>query len=69
MEEQIATGMNQAIDYVQVLLVPLAAAGVAAWISPFVNDKSGGVVAQILKTGLNKLGGNVGKATNDENKQ
>jgi len=62
MEDQIATVLNAAIDQAQVVLVPLATAGICAWISPFVKDSR---FRQAMKF-VNAVGGNVLSARNDK---
>ena len=62
MEDQIATVLNSVIDQAQVVLVPLAAAGICAWISPFINDSR----AKMLMKIVNAVGGNILKASNDK---
>ena len=62
MEDQIANVLNSVIDQGQVVLVPLAAAGICAWISPFIKDSR----AQALMKFVNAVGGNVRNAKNDQ---
>lgn len=62
MEDQIANVLNSVIDQGQVLFVPFAAAGICAWISPFVNDSRGKMLMKVI----NAVGGNVRKARNDK---
>lgn len=62
MEDQIATVLNSAIDQAQVVLVPLATAGICAWISPFVKDSH----FQAVMKFVNAVGGNVRNAKNDQ---
>ena len=62
MEDQIANVLNSLIDQGQVVLVPLAAAGFCAWVSPFVNDSR----AKMLMKFVNVVGGNILKASNDK---
>lgn len=62
MEDQIANVLNTVIDQTQVVLVPLAAAGFCAWISPFVNDSRGKMLMKVI----NAVGGNILKASNDK---
>jgi len=62
MEDQIANVLNSVIDQTQIVLVPLAAAGLCAWISPFVKDSR---FRQVMKF-VNAVGGNVRNARNDK---
>ncbi len=61
MEEQIINALNVAIDAGQQVVVPLAAAGLCAWISPFVRDSKFRVAMRVV----NAIGGNVLRARND----
>ncbi len=62
MEDQIANVLNSAIDQAQLVLVPLATAGICAWISPFVKDSRFKAAMKFV----NAVGGNVRNAKNDQ---
>lgn len=62
MEDQIATVLNAAIDQVQILAVPVFAAGICAWVSPFVKDSR----FKAFMKFVNAVGGNVRNARNDQ---
>lgn len=62
MEEQIANVLNATIDQAQLVLVPLATAGICAWISPFVKDSRFRTAMKFV----NAVGGNVRNASNDK---
>ncbi len=60
MEEQMVSAVNVAIDAAQVVVIPLAVAGLCAWVSPFVSDSKLRFAMKVI----NVVGGNVKKAKN-----
>ena len=64
-EEQAASLLTELLNQIAVYLIPLAVAGLMAWISPFINDERWGWVAKLI----NRVGGNVLAAGNDATKQ